>query len=101
MRITFLVLLIATLAFGRTPIDPSGVEQIVKQYILRHPELLTAYGPGEAGCVAALEAYEDFCKFLTRLRNDGISEALDDAAFERILAQAKSSSALESTSVTA
>ena len=100
MQIDFLVL-VATLAFGRTPIEPSGAEQIVKQYILLHPEALTAHGPGEAGSVAPLEAYEDFCKFLTRLRNDGISEALDDAAFERILAQTKSSSALESTSVTA
>ena len=40
MRITFLVLLVATLAFGQTPIDPQAVEQIVKQYILQHPEVL-------------------------------------------------------------
>jgi protein-disulfide isomerase len=40
MRITFLVLAVATLAFGQTPIDPQAVEQIVKQYILQHPEVL-------------------------------------------------------------
>jgi hypothetical protein len=33
-----------------------------------------AYGPGEAGFVAALKAYDDaFAKFFTRLANDGIT----------------------------
>src|SRR5215469_2852490 len=36
----------------------------------------TAYGPGEAGYVAALKAYDDaFGKFFTRLENDGINSS--------------------------
>ena len=36
----------------------------------------TAYGPGEAGYVAALKAYDDaFGKFFTRLANDGIDKS--------------------------
>ena len=36
----------------------------------------TAYGPGEAGYVAALKAYDDaFGKFFTRLANDGINKS--------------------------
>ena len=34
-----------------------------------------AYGPGEAGYVAALKAYDDaFATFFTRLANDGINQ---------------------------
>ncbi|MDB5077872.1 MAG: hypothetical protein JWO42_4051, partial [Chloroflexi bacterium] len=36
----------------------------------------SAYGPGEAGYVAALKAYDDaFGKFFTRLANDGINQS--------------------------
>ena len=36
----------------------------------------TAYGPGEAGYVTALKAYDDaFGKFFTRLANDGINKS--------------------------
>src|SRR5207248_10154948 len=35
-----------------------------------------AYGPGQAGYVAALKAYDDaFAKFFTRLANDGINQS--------------------------
>ena len=41
----------------------------------RHPSG-PAYGPGEAGYVAALKAYDDaFAAFFTRLANDGITPA--------------------------